>query len=167
MSAMASQITGFSIVYPTVCAGLDQRKHQRSTTLVFVRGIPQWSVNSQHKGPATRKMFHLMTSSWTTHSVVFTKYTAHTQIGALWSDWWLVLALIKNVHWRVGLWTVQLELLDTKRPLKSVGHKYRKHGHILFVLVKPLKNPIVCPSVRPPGFVVSVHFRTNCSGDWS
>ena len=31
MSAMASQITGVSIVYTTVFSGADQRKHQRST----------------------------------------------------------------------------------------------------------------------------------------
>ena len=53
MSAMASQITGVSIVYPTVCPGADQRKHQNSASLAFVRGI----VNSPQKGPVTRKMF--------------------------------------------------------------------------------------------------------------
>ena len=42
MSAMASQITGVSIVYSTVCSGVDQRKHQRSTSLAFVRGIHRW-----------------------------------------------------------------------------------------------------------------------------
>ena len=36
MSAMASQITGVSIVYPT---GPDQRKNQSSASLAFVRGI--------------------------------------------------------------------------------------------------------------------------------
>ena len=36
MSAMASQITGTSIVYSTVCSGKDQRKHQSSASLVFV-----------------------------------------------------------------------------------------------------------------------------------
>ena len=41
-----------------------QRKHQTSASLVFVRGIHRWPVNSPHKGPVTRKCFHLMTSSW-------------------------------------------------------------------------------------------------------
>ena len=37
MSAMASQITGVSIVYSTVCSGADQRKHQNSASLAFMR----------------------------------------------------------------------------------------------------------------------------------
>ena len=37
--------------------GTDQRKHQSSTSLAFVRGIHQWPVNSPHKGPVTLKMF--------------------------------------------------------------------------------------------------------------
>ena len=64
MSAMASQITTPTIVYSTVYSGEDQRKHQRSASLAFVRGIHRWPVNSPHKGPVTRKCFHLMTSSW-------------------------------------------------------------------------------------------------------
>ena len=38
MSAMASQITGASIVCSTVGPGVDQRKHQSSASLAFVRG---------------------------------------------------------------------------------------------------------------------------------
>ena len=57
MSSIASQITGVSIAYSTVCSGTDQRKHQSSTSLAFVRGIHRWPVNSPHKRPVTRKMF--------------------------------------------------------------------------------------------------------------
>ena len=53
ISAMASQITGVSIVYSTVCSGADQRKHQSPASLACVRGIHWWP----HKGPVTRKMF--------------------------------------------------------------------------------------------------------------
>ena len=56
------------IVYSTVHACGDQRKHQSSASLAFVRGIHRWPVNSPHKGPVTRKMFHLMTSSCTVHN---------------------------------------------------------------------------------------------------
>ena len=52
---MASQTTGVSIVYSTVCSWVDQRK-QSSVSLAFVRGIHRWPVNSPHKGPVTRKM---------------------------------------------------------------------------------------------------------------
>ena len=57
MSAVASQITGVSIVYLTVCSGVDPRNHQSSASLAFVRGIHRWTVNSPHKGPVTRKIF--------------------------------------------------------------------------------------------------------------
>ena len=42
MSVMASQITGVSIDCSAVCSGTDQRKHQSSTSLAFVRGIHCW-----------------------------------------------------------------------------------------------------------------------------
>ena len=57
MSAMASQITSFMIVYSTIYSGTDHRKHQSSVSLAFVRGIHLWPVNSPHKGPVTQKMF--------------------------------------------------------------------------------------------------------------
>ena len=57
MGAMTSQITSFTIIYSTVYSSADQRKHQSSTSLAFVRGIHRWLVNSPHKGPVTRKMF--------------------------------------------------------------------------------------------------------------
>ena len=63
MSAMAAQITSLLVAYSTVYSGAGQRKHQSSTSLAFVRGIHRWPVNSPHKGPVTRKTFHLMTSS--------------------------------------------------------------------------------------------------------
>ena len=55
-SAMASQITSLTIVYPTFYSGADQRKQQSSASLAFVRGIHQSLVNSPHKRPVTRKM---------------------------------------------------------------------------------------------------------------
>ena len=57
MSAMASQITSLTIVYSTVYSGANQRKHQSSVSLAFVRGTHRWPVNSPHKGPVMRKMF--------------------------------------------------------------------------------------------------------------
>ena len=49
MSVMASEITGISIVCSTVCSGTDQRKHQSSVSLAFVREIHWWPVDSPHK----------------------------------------------------------------------------------------------------------------------
>ena len=54
---MASLITGLTIVCPAVYSGTDQRKHQSSASLAFVRGIHRGPVHSPHKWPVTRKMF--------------------------------------------------------------------------------------------------------------
>ena len=44
VDAVSSLISGFSIVYSTVCLGADQRKHQRYALLAIVRRIhrDQW-----------------------------------------------------------------------------------------------------------------------------
>ena len=57
MGAIASQITSPTIAYSTVFSDADQRKHQSSALLAFVRGIHRWTVNSPHKWPVTRKFF--------------------------------------------------------------------------------------------------------------
>ena len=57
MDTIASQITSLTIVYSTVYSGADQRKHQSSVSLAFVRGIHWGPENSPHKWPVTRKMF--------------------------------------------------------------------------------------------------------------
>ena len=57
MGAIASQITSHTIVYSNVYSDADQRKHQSSASLAFVRGIHRWPVNSPHKWPVTRKRF--------------------------------------------------------------------------------------------------------------
>ena len=60
MGVMASHITSLTIVYSTIYSGADQRKHQSSVSLAFVRRIHRWPMNSPHKWPVTRKMspFH-------------------------------------------------------------------------------------------------------------
>ena len=57
MGALESQITSLTIVYSIVHSAADQRNHQSSAPLTFVRGIHWWSVNSMQKGPVTRKTF--------------------------------------------------------------------------------------------------------------
>ena len=51
MGTMASQITSLALVYLTIYSGADQRNHQSSASLAFVRG------DSPHKWPLMRKMF--------------------------------------------------------------------------------------------------------------
>ena len=49
MSAMASQVTGVSIVCSAACLGTDRREHQSSASLDFVKGIPRWPGGSSQK----------------------------------------------------------------------------------------------------------------------
>ena len=75
MSAMASQITSLMIVNSTIYSGADQRKHQSSASLAFVRGIHCWPENSPHKWPVTRENVSIW---WRHHD----KY--------MHGNWWIV-----------------------------------------------------------------------------
>ena len=57
MSALGYQITSLTSVYSTVYLDPDERKHQSSVSLAFVRGIHRRPVISPHKGSLTQKMF--------------------------------------------------------------------------------------------------------------
>ena len=57
MTMLASQITSLIVVYSIVYSGVNQRKHQSSASLAFVREIHRGPVNFPHKWPVTRKMF--------------------------------------------------------------------------------------------------------------
>ena len=106
MGTMASQITSLTIVYSNVHSGPDQRKHQSSTSLAFVWGIPRWPVNSPCKWPVTRKMFPfddvIMTKkcqprtcrsgaspvdTWSNKNVVITSKRRHNVISTSYVCW--------------------------------------------------------------------------------
>ena len=57
MTMLASQITSLAVVYSIVYSGVDQRKHQSSASLAFVRDIHRGPVNFPQKWPVTRKIF--------------------------------------------------------------------------------------------------------------
>ena len=62
MTMMASQITSLTVVYSIVYSDADQRKHQSSASLFFVRGIHRDRWIPRTKGQLRGKCFHLMTS---------------------------------------------------------------------------------------------------------
>ena len=64
MAAMTSQITSIMIVCSTVHSGADQRKHQSSASLAFVRGIHRWPVNSPHKGQWRGALMIYLICAW-------------------------------------------------------------------------------------------------------
>ena len=63
MNAMTPHVTGVSIVCSTVGIGADQRKHQSSVSLAFVRRIHRWLVYSPLKGPVTQYV-HTYRHAW-------------------------------------------------------------------------------------------------------
>ena len=69
MSTMASLITGVSIVHWTVCSGADQRKHQSSASLAFVRGIHRWRHPDMYRH-LRRKVSFVMTGKYL-HDIAF------------------------------------------------------------------------------------------------
>ena len=71
MGVVASQITSLTIVYSTVYWGADQRKHQSSASLAFVRVM--WPVNSPHKWPITPNMFPFDDVIICFHDIMFDK----------------------------------------------------------------------------------------------
>ena len=90
MGAIASQITGLTIVFPIVYSDADQRKHQSPASLAIVRGIHRGPVNSPHKWPVTRKMFPF--------DYVIMQYTTTEYL------------LINHKHWRAAILASSLEL---------------------------------------------------------
>ena len=79
MNAVAPQITGISIVCPTVCSDVHQRKYQSSASLAFVWEIHQWRADSSNKEPVTRKRFPF-------DDVIMSRH--RDEIGSWVSAWW-------------------------------------------------------------------------------
>ena len=107
MDAVASHITGLTIVYSTVGTGAASRKHQSSASLAFVRGIHRWPVMSPHKWPVTRKMFPF-------HDVIMRKECFY---------WWVVVDIKAYRKFCVGMHLIHLELLSNFR-YKMYGKVY-------------------------------------------
>ena len=63
MTTVASQITSLTIAYSIVYSGANQRKHQSSASLAFVRGIHRDRWIPRTKGQLRGKCFHVMMSS--------------------------------------------------------------------------------------------------------
>ena len=107
MGAVASQITSLTIVYSTVYSDADQRKHQSSASLAFVRGIHRGPVNSPHKWTVTRKMFPFDDVIMACVVTAGQSKSLLNQHGGFWGP---VVSFTKGVNSRLA-----------KRPLFSMG----------------------------------------------
>ena len=72
MTTMASQITSLTIVYSTVYSDADQRKHQSSASLAFVR-----EIHRTGEFPALRASNAENASIWWRHHVEQLKTLEH------------------------------------------------------------------------------------------
>ena len=96
MTMLASQITSLTVVYSIVYSGINQRKHQSSASLAFVREIHRGPVNFPHKWPVTRKMFPFDDVIMFTYifpmvvkrSVVWDSFRGVVSTRACQSRWW-------------------------------------------------------------------------------
>ena len=95
MGALASQITSLMIGYSTVYSDADQRKHQSSASLAFVRGIHRRPVNSPHKWPVNAENFPF-------DDVIMKSYTGTVHVERKWRvtqdvlDWLLCTGLNRS-----------------------------------------------------------------------
>ena len=106
MGAIASQITSLTSVYSTVYLDADDRKHQSSASLAFVRGIHRGPVNSPHKWPVTRKMFPfddviMQCLSWHISNCtdVFAKHMQLLYLLYKLKSWWYLFIYSKKSTW--------------------------------------------------------------------
>ena len=134
MSAIASQITNLTIVCSTVYSGADQRKHQSSASLAFVRGIHRWPVNSPHKWPVTWKicpfdnviMILSALAEWGQHEAE-KLFTLLVPLGGSACDWWILRT--KDQWFKSRLTEGRLVYLRNQcfKHYKSFVNRYRFH----------------------------------------
>ena len=119
MSAMASRITGVSIIYSTVCSGADQtKKHQSFASLAFVMGIHRWSVNSPPEGSVTRKMFSFEDVIMEyTHSFVV---LVLLWLGSISSSSWYVWSIWSYISWLLHWHLDNHDIAPDHLPLRVV-----------------------------------------------
>ena len=143
MGSIASQITGVSIVYSTICSDADQRKNQSSVSLASVRGIHRWPANSPHKAPVTRKVFPL-------DDFIMKRYIGGLNVNQLFilsqvicgcwyfahnSDWlnycvykWFDIIVVVCIVWQLlyGGWPITSMVVAGMWPLQSCCPNNRK-----------------------------------------
>ena len=150
MGAIASQMTSLTTVYSTVYSEADQRKHQSSASLAFVRGIHRGPVNSPHKWPVTRKMFpfddviifygNALGVAWESNTPVSMPLSIAIMTSSngnlfrvtdpLWGEstghWWIPLPKASDALLRYFLWSVreQSRLWWCDTPSRSLWHHY-------------------------------------------
>ena len=116
MCTMASQITDVSIVYSTASPCADQRKHQRSASLAFVRGSHRWPMNS----PSQRTNNAENVSMWWRHHITLS-------IKCMLMIWRRMGSKHQQPRWRPSLFS---EIFGTKWVKSGEGLPYIPRVHL-------------------------------------
>ena len=145
---IASQITSLTIVYSSVYSSADQRKHQSSASLAFVRGIHRGPVNSPHKWPVTRKNVSIW---WRHHvpSVLISR--SHNKISIQLLIAFELSKLYRLVEWPAGFWNyVQPETCVNRRFYQNdyiyiyIYIQYKSHTLIFSILhITPMVHTLI------------------------
>ena len=128
MSAMASKTTGFSIVCLSVYSGTDQRKHQTSTSLAFVRGIHRWLVDFPHKW---QLMLENVSIWWRHRGKISLKNTFVKLFPHLWGGNELTRSL--KTHTIINVWLLRVIITVFQRnyyPFIPLCVCWHDRGHV-------------------------------------
>ena len=118
MTTIASQITSLTVVYSTVFSDADQSKHQSSTSLAFVWGIPRDRWIPRTKGQLCGKCFHLMTSSCFILVQSMKFYVQLTQLKSVNASIFPIYALLSTLPFH----HFELSLLSLSSLLSLLSH---------------------------------------------
>ena len=120
---MASLIIGNLTVHSPICSGQQQRKLQTSTlvTLLSVKEVHWWLVDSPHSGPVMQKM--LMSSwepwKWVRHDDIMKwKHFPHywPLCGKFTGHWWRGTLMFSLICAWINGWVNKSEAGDLRRP---------------------------------------------------
>ena len=100
MGVMASQITSLTIVYSTVYSGADQRKHQSSASLAFVRGIHRCEFPAcEGNSPLTGEFLAQRTSNAENVSIWWRHHAARASVGTVVTE--VGIRVVAEPHWKL------------------------------------------------------------------
>ena len=110
-------ISSLTIVYSTAYSGANQRKHQSSASLAFVRGIHRWPVNSPHKWPVTRKMLGEADVAQTDPCMMMSSNGSIFRVtGLLWGEFtghrWIPLTKASDAELWCFLWSTAEQTIE-------------------------------------------------------
>ena len=152
MNSLVSQITSLTIVYSIVYSGADQRKHQSSASLAFVRGIHRDRWIPRTKGQLRGKCFHLMTSSWYEYGLVphahTCKYYWHIGVETKWTPFCRRPFQMRFLEWKFMKFSITISLKFVPNgPIKNIPALVQIMIWRRLVGAKPLSEPMM---VRSP-----------------